>query len=308
MSISNYLCTVIGESPAEMAKMHKSTVKRAKTFAIAIHLPVVMWLVTGFVIASQVFELPLGASMCISAFFGILIFLLERVVLSMPKGIMINIIRFAIGIVIALLGSSAVDLTLFGKEIASQVIKNNLEQVKTETDKAVELKTQEVAVRKAEWIRVQNEANCEANGKCGSGLRSLGPVYQQLAKQADMLRQEWEKGQNQLEIVEQRRLEVLQAAAIDKHVFASAGLLTRVQALHQYIEGNNYAFFLWALLFLLVLFFEMVVVLSKAVFGDTVDDRIDEIRENVSHHRANAFRESFTSPSAHAHSLLSTPC
>jgi hypothetical protein len=54
----------------------------------------------------------------------------------------------------------------------------------------------------------------------------------------------------------------------------------------------------------LVHFMELTVVFAKLVFGETVDDRTDRIREQFSRHKAESYLESVTSPLAGAHGLL----
>ena len=54
----------------------------------------------------------------------------------------------------------------------------------------------------------------------------------------------------------------------------------------------------------LVLFFELMVVLSKLVFGETVDDELDQIREQISQQKARAYMEAVTSPVTNARQLL----
>ncbi len=46
----------------------------------------------------------------------------------------------------------------------------------------------------------------------------------------------------------------------------------------------------------LVLFFELMVVIAKLVFGETVDDELDRIRESISQEKARAYKEAITSP------------
>jgi F0F1-type ATP synthase membrane subunit b/b' len=60
----------------------------------------------------------------------------------------------------------------------------------------------------------------------------------------------------------------------------------------------------WLLFCALVLFMELMVVFAKLVFGETVDDRIDRIREQLSRHKAESYLESVTSPLAGARGLL----
>jgi hypothetical protein len=57
MTISNYLCLVLGEQPTRVARLHASTIKRMTAFGIAIHIPVMLWAMTGYVIASQIFRM-----------------------------------------------------------------------------------------------------------------------------------------------------------------------------------------------------------------------------------------------------------
>lgn len=81
-------------------------------------------------------------------------------------------------------------------------------------------------------------------------------------------------------------------------------MLARVQALHEYTTHNTVALVAWVLFFTLVLFLELMVVLSKLVFGDTVDDELDSIRERISQQRAQDYLEAVTSPVAGARALI----
>ena len=70
--------------------------------------------------------------------------------------------------------------------------------------------------------------------------------------------------------------------------------------------SNTAAWVAWALFFMLVLCMELMVVFAKLVFGETVDDHLVRIREELSHHRARSYLEATTSPLAGAQSLLQT--
>jgi hypothetical protein len=59
--------------------------------------------------------------------------------------------------------------------------------------------------------------------------------------------------------------------------------------------------------FFLVLAMELMVVFVKLVFGETVDDRLDRIREELSRHKAESYLEAMTSPLAGARMLLDSP-
>ena len=304
MNISNYLCMVVGETPERVARLHESTRRRLKTFSIALHIPVVLWAVTGFVIASRVFHLSTGESAGIAAFCSGLIYLLERLVLATPKAWFVNIGRLVIGLVISVLGASAVDLVIFEREVILQLRVAGQARITAEYDLALAQQQAVVSQKKADWMTVQTAANCEADGTCGSRVRSVGPVYQKLAQQAQLLRQDYDRAHPRLEALAVERQAALHAWRESPKALEEAGLLSRVDALHQYTMNNTAALVAWLLFFVLVLSMELMVVFVKLVFGETVDDRLERIREQLSRHKAESYLEAMTSPLAGARGLL----
>jgi len=304
MNISNYLCMVAGEAPDRVARLHESTRRRMKTFAIALHIPVVLWAVTGFVIASRVFHLTNWESAGIAAFCSGLIYLLERLVLATPKAWFVNVGRLVIGLVISVLGASAVDLVIFEREIVLQLRVAGQARITAEYDRAIEQQQVLLSQKKADWMTAQAAANCEANGTCGSLVRSVGPVYEKLAEQAQLLRQDYGHAQSRIEALTGEQQAALQAWRDSPRALEEAGLLSRVEALHHYTMHNTAALVAWLLFFVLVLSMELMVVFVKLVFGETVDDRLERIREELSRHKAESYLENMTSPLAGARGLL----
>jgi hypothetical protein len=304
MTISNYLCYVIGEQPARAARLHASTIKRMKAFAIAIHTPVLLWAVTGYVIASQIFRLGDWPAVTVALLCAGLIYLVERLVLATPKVWFVNLGRVLIGVVISVLGASTVDLVIFDREITQQLREAGETRIQVEADKAADAQRLAVAQKKADWLKIQEAANCEANGICGSRVRSVGPVYRQLSRQAETLRSDYLAAQVQMEQLGVQKAQTLAQWRAAPEAVEQAGLLARVEALHQYTMHNTAAFVAWLLFFMLVLFFELMVVLAKLVFGETVDDELDQIREKISQQKAQAYMDAVTSPVAGAKYLL----
>jgi hypothetical protein len=304
MTMSNYLWHVVGETPERIARFHPSTVKRTKAFAIAIHIPVLMWAVTGFLISSQIFALSPLAAALVALFCSGLIYLVERIVLATPKGMLVNVGRIVLGFVIAFLGASAVDLVIFEREVNQQLRESREQRVQARHDKTLDTQRQLVTQKKADWLKAQDTANCEANGTCGSMVRSVGPVYRELALQASELKSEYLKAQAHLGDLNSQKNQELNALRESGNVEIEAGLLTRIQALHDYVTNNTMALIAYALFFLLILLFELMVVLSKWAFGETVDDELDRIREVISQSKARDYLEAVTSPVAGAKRLL----
>ena len=110
MNITNYMFHIVGEDPEKLNKWHRSTIDRTKAFAIAIHIPVLLWALTGYVIASTIFGLGAIPSIAVATFCSLLIYMIERIVLATPKKWYVNVIRLLIGIVIAILGLSLIHI------------------------------------------------------------------------------------------------------------------------------------------------------------------------------------------------------
>jgi hypothetical protein len=304
MSISNYLCHVVGEQPERVGRLHDSSQRRMKAFAIAIHIPVTLWALTGYVIASRVFNQEPGISAAVALFCAGLIYLVERLVLATPKVWFVNLGRFFIGVVISLLGATAVDLVIFEREVALQLKASGEARITAEFDRQLAEQQQATGQKKADWLKVQDAANCEANGTCGSRVRSVGPVYRELARQATLLRRDYDAAQARLVALGEERTKAIAEWRDSPKALEEAGLLSRVEALHEYTVNNTAALVAWSLFFALVLFFELMVVFAKLVFGETVDDRLARIREDLSDHKAKSYLESVTSPLAGARHLL----
>ena len=302
--VSSYLCKVIGESPERATRFHISTIRRTEAFAIAIHIPVLVWAVTGYLIANGVFGLSASTSAVIAFGCASLVYLVERLVLATPKSLMMTVARLVIGFVIALLGASAVDLVIFEREIEKQLIVSKRLEIESEHQNRVIAQAELTEQRRLDWQRAQEKASCEANGTCGSRIRSTGPVYRELARHADFLQAEYVAAGAQLTLLRSTKDRALEAFDAAPPSSKDAGLLTRVKALHDYTTSNSIAFAAWAVFFLLVLFFELMVVFCKVVFDETVDDEIEKIRENISQEKARSYRDAVVSPQAGAIALI----
>jgi hypothetical protein len=304
MKASKYFCFIVGESFDKAKKFHPSTIRRLNAFALAIHIPVILWAITGFLIASKIFNLSLEMSAFISWICAMSIYLVERIVIATPKSFCVSFLRTVIGLVIAILGASSVDLIIFEREISEQLQINARQRVIDDFNQKTASIKLSMDQKKADWQRAQDAANCEANGTCGSRLRSVGPVYRELARQSDVLRKDYLTEQQKFDLLNSRKLQDIEKFSQPKQVNAEAGLLSRIKALHEYTTQNTTAFVAWILFLSLVLLFELMVVISKAVFGETVDDELDRIRESISQEKARAYKEAITSPMYGARELV----
>jgi len=304
MPLSRYLCLVAGEPCERTAVLHPASISRLKAYAIALHIPVMMWTLTSYLIAARIFGLEPAWSLTAAIFCAALIYLVERIVLVTPKRWYVSAGRILLGCVIAVIGASAVDLVLFEREVARQLKSEQKAALEAQHDARVALRQDDERGKRTEWIAARAAASCEANGTCGSRVRSTGPIYRELARHAELLRALHTAAQAALEEAIANRISALAEWDASGDPLADAGLLARIEALHDYTRSNPAARFAWILFFSLVLLFELMVVFAKLVFGETVDDELDRIRENLSRQRAHAYLEAVTSPVAGPRRLL----
>ena len=100
MFIDRYLFSIVGERPERIRSLHASTIRRIKASALAIHIPVMLWAVAGFVLARRTFELSTGVACAAALFCALVIYLVERLVLATPRSWYVNVGRVAIGMMI----------------------------------------------------------------------------------------------------------------------------------------------------------------------------------------------------------------
>ena len=304
MQVSKYLCAVIGETPESINKQSKSSRTRAVAFAYAIHIPVILWSVTGYIIAKNIFKLDFELSLLVSGFCALMIYLVERLVISMPKAWYINIGRLAIGLIIAILGASTVDLVIFDREVTQQLVRNGERRIQGQFNDEVKRQKIEVEERREDWAKAKAAANCEANGTCGSGTKNLGPVARELLRQATVMGEEYKAAAKVLEKIRAERDAAVAAFRLNPTGIEEAGLLERVRALHQYTKRHKAAFMFWILFFLLVLSFELMVIAVKFAFGETVDDKTTKLKEQLDQKKAENYFETITSPVYQANQVL----
>ncbi len=307
MSLYTYLSTVVGIDSRRAQALHLSTRQRVTAFGLAIHIPVAVWAITGYVISSRIFEQPMESSLAVAAMCAGLIYLVERLVIESPTSRWLSAFRLVLGLVVAVLGATTVDLVLFEREVAQQLKGEGVQRIHSDFETRIGQAEQSRADRKRDWLEAQAAANCEANGTCGSRLASVGPVYRELARQANTLRADYVNADKAVGELRAARDDALRAWAESDAAVKDAGILARIKALHSYIQGDSVALAAWGLFFCLMTLLELMVVFAKWAFGKTVDDEIETIREELKLHHARSYRDAITSPAYEVQRLIDAP-
>jgi hypothetical protein len=168
------------------------------------------------------------AAGAIAFFCSGLIYMVERVVLATPKIWYVNVSRVVIGLVISVLGASTVDLVIFDREVTQQLREAGEAQIRVDNEKVIYQQKLVVAQKKADWMKAQDAANCEANGTCGSMVRSVGPVYRELARQAETMKSQYMEAQVQLGELNAQKNQAIGKWREVGDLGKQTGLLTRI--------------------------------------------------------------------------------
>ena len=175
--LNYYFCFILGENASKLKSWHDETIKRLQAWGLAIHIPILIWFLTSYFIAQNIFFLTKNESLIVAAVCTSFVYLLERIILLTPKNKFVNFGRGLIGIIMAILGASMADLILFDREITNHLQENNREKIEAEYVIRLEEKKGEVKNLEEKWALANAEAQCEADGTCGSGKSSIGPIY-----------------------------------------------------------------------------------------------------------------------------------
>ncbi|MBS0454450.1 MAG: DUF4407 domain-containing protein [Proteobacteria bacterium] len=303
MYISTYLWSMAGERPQRVRAWQQSSQRRLTAFGIAIHIPVLLWLLTGYLLASTVFHLAPLSSACVALGCAFVIYLVERLILAAPATWKVSLFRIAMGLVIALIGASAVDLVLFDKEINQQLQKGAIQRT---TNEFAAKKSEQVALiaeKKDGWERSVAQANCEANGTCGSKRASTGPIYAELKRQEALRRQAYLAAEARLPVLDSEMTKAIELA--EARATEGAGLLERLEALHAFLAGKPLALITWVVFFAFMVLLELMVVVTKWAFGrETIDEKVERLKEAITLHKAKSHHDLMTSPTYESEKLI----
>lgn len=263
--------------PGQGIGSFRSSRQRRTATICAVQLPIIIWALCGYALASQLFGLSLWPSLAVAAGCAYVIYLVERLVLSTARTNAMFLARFVLTLLMSALGACVFDLVVFEKDIKVELRAKEAAAYVQQMQPEIERKAAEVQAKEKAWNDALGKANCEADGSCGSGKRSTGPIWRELKRQADEKREDYRAAAEGLEAF---KLQV-QADSGNKgeRAVAEAGVLKRLQALHEYINANKPALAWWVVLFLVIMLLEASVLLAKYAGGKSIEEKLHELRE-----------------------------
>jgi len=118
-------CMLTGWSKEVISQCSEASRCQLSKYTSAMLILILIWGVTGFCFAQRYIGLPVWGCVAVSLFFITIVVMIERqILLTMEKSFKLLAFRAAIAFVMAIVGSTIFDQTMFGKDIDKQMAQN----------------------------------------------------------------------------------------------------------------------------------------------------------------------------------------
>ena len=144
-------CILTGWNYEVLAQCSEASRSHLSKYTSALLILILVWGVTGFCFAQRYIGLPWWGCVIISLFFITIVIMIERqIILTIGRSISMLLFRAAIAFVMAIIGSTIFDQTLFGKDIDKQMANTIEIQVEDLTKKRVRIIDEKIALLRFE--------------------------------------------------------------------------------------------------------------------------------------------------------------
>lgn len=124
---TNFGCKLTGWSSEILAQCSENSRCQLSKYTSALIILMIIWGITGFCFAERYMGLPIWACGFVSLIFITIVIMIERqIILTIDKSKKLATFRIVIAIIMAVVGSTIFDQTMFGKDIDKQMA-NNIE-------------------------------------------------------------------------------------------------------------------------------------------------------------------------------------
>lgn len=131
-------CKLTGWSSSVLAQCSEASKTQLSKYTSALLILMIVWSITGFCFAQRYIGLPVWGCILVSLVFITIVIMIERqILLALHPTKKLVAFRFVIAIIMAIVGSTIFDQTMFGKDIDKQMADTIEHQTQTLTQKRV---------------------------------------------------------------------------------------------------------------------------------------------------------------------------
>lgn len=131
-------CKLTGWSSSVLAQCSEASKTQLSKYTSALLILMIVWSITGFCFAQRYIGLPVWGCILVSLVFTTIVIMIERqILLALHPTKKLVAFRFVIAIIMAIVGSTIFDQTMFGKDIDKQMAATIEHQTQALTQKRV---------------------------------------------------------------------------------------------------------------------------------------------------------------------------
>ena len=284
-------CKLTGWSPEVLSQCSEASKCQLSKYTSALLILILIWGVTGFCFAERYIGLPIWACGFVSLFFITIVIMIERqIILTSEKTFSMVAFRAIIALIMAVVGSTIFDQTMFGKDIDKQMTNTIEAQVVELTNQRVriideKLSSLHMEIDSIDKINAELQADINANpfiiqkSVTNSRSKLVMPNGQiktvnnpsvttnQVANPKQSILEANSKTAERLRDQEQNWMQKKQTVEEDarKECKESVGFLEELEAMWTIITTRKLAGVFYAVFFILLMSLELFVVVSKMV-------------------------------------------
>ncbi|HEX5001545.1 MAG TPA: DUF4407 domain-containing protein [Bacteroidia bacterium] len=263
--------------------------KKVMMFANALFLPVILWFLTGYGMATQIFHMSAFNGIIAGSIAGFVVFLIDRSIILADCCGTISVIRLLLGFFVATIGSVIIDEIVFKEDIDHHLaqtleVKVDAERKKVESDFAARIveAQQKSDVAFQDWQRGVQDVKAESDGTYGTGKYGSGKVTALKSLLADKQYAEFQN--RNADMVKLQQLSDSEKDSSEQLVRASFGegmLLNRIKATFELVFSDWAMGIMYFIFTGLLMMVEFLVVLLKMKHPESNYDRKVKMIEKI---------------------------
>lgn len=288
-------CFFTGDNYVMLAADTPASKKKVVAMALAMMVPTLIWVFNGFMLSYQVLQAGLGWSILTALICGLIVFMIEKLIIMANGNSWLTFFRVCIGLIVALLGSMAIDEVVFKNDIdisvASLKVKTIAEAKGEEEENYNNLNQlakldSDINLAQSTFNNAESIAIAEADGTRGTGNRGLGQVTKFKDQKAQLRKKDLDNLLNKKDKLVLTEDSLTNEAGLRaERSFNEHALLTRIKALFNLVCKDEYMLITYILFTLLLFFFEFLVVILKLTWKKTNYERKIEMIEEIGQKR-----------------------
>ena len=288
-------CFFTGDNYTLVAVDTPASKKKIVAMALAMMVPVLIWVFNGFMLSFQVLNTGLGWALLTAIVSGTIVFMIEKLIIMANGNVWLTFFRVLIGLIVGLLGSIAIDEVVFKNDIdisvASLKETNIIAAKKSAAAEFMDLNNytnidKGIEDAKGNFDTAEANAVAEADGTNGTKTRGLGGIAKLKLQKANERKADLGNMVDKKRILNVAKDSLVNIAELRaKKSFNEHALLIRIKALFQLVSEDGYMLTIYALFTLLMFFFEFLVVILKLTWKKTNYERRLEMIESTGQKR-----------------------